>query len=747
MRRALREIRRAPARIITSVFALALAVAAMGVFAIPAVASSALRASVDTDRMSNIVLSTTDTDGVDLGAVVGDMANVAAYDGQVLTEIGIGQTRGAALTTPLLMPLLGFDPAAQDVDLVSVSVGRLPARPGEIVVAPDVADVGDRIEAMASDGHTADLHVVGIGSTSIWSGEDVAFATLPTARNLAGVSGYDRVVVRASDDGSAALDATTDALRDRFSADGVSFTSMPVTIPDGTHPIESDIRQVSTLIGFLGIVAGLVALVLLGSTTTTLITERTGEVAVMRALGARGRLVRRRLRRLAIGIAVAATVVGIPLGIVISNVIARLVLQEFVGITPGIGVSVPVVVASAVFALVGARLVAGGAARRVSRVPLATALRDRDGRPFGRRLAERITARSRIGGLLDRAALRNLVHRRARSAAIFAEITAAVAALLVIASLATTVNAFNDAEFEPWAWTSRTTIAGQGLDIDAAAVAAEPSSEPAIESVGLVDGWDVDVIGLERDTAMIDRTVDHGTWLIAPGEVVVSTGFAEHVGADVGDDLIVSLATGPTTHRVVGLHPLRGRTLFVDVGELADDLGQPGRANVVLSTAESPDLDLGSLTTTSLLADRTADDTGRTAILLIFGAIGVVVVSVAGLAVASGVAVTIFERRREIAAIRAIGGRSRDVVRLVSAELLPLAAAGLGVGVLAGYVGSDAIMRSFENADAVEIGLVFASSAIPAAAAVVVVGCLVISLLMVRRIGRTSLAETLRTAT
>jgi hypothetical protein len=86
-------------------------------------------------------------------------------------------------------------------------------------------------------------------------------------------------------------------------------------------------------------------------------------------------------------------------------------------------------------------------------------------------------------------------------------------------------------------------------------------------------------------------------------------------------------------------------------------------------------------------------------------------------------------------------------MRIVSAELLPLAAAGLGAGVVAGYLGSEAIMRSFENADAVEIGLVFASSAIPIAAVVVVVGCLTISSAMVRRIGRTSLAETLRSAT
>jgi putative ABC transport system permease protein len=79
MRRMFRGIGRAPVRIVTSVFALALAVGAIGVFAIPEVASSSLRASVETDRLANLVLSTTDTGGVDLDAVVGDATNVAAH--------------------------------------------------------------------------------------------------------------------------------------------------------------------------------------------------------------------------------------------------------------------------------------------------------------------------------------------------------------------------------------------------------------------------------------------------------------------------------------------------------------------------------------------------------------------------------------------------------------------------------------------------------------------------------------------
>ena len=738
-----REIGRAPARIVTSVFALALAVGAIGVFAIPTVASSSLRASVDDDQMSNLVLSITDSGPVDVDAVVGDAADVAAYEGQLLVDVGVGTGPRGAVT----LPVVGIDPADQDVDIVSVTAGRLPGGPDEIVVADGFADVGDRVAATASDGHEVELRVVGIGGTSYWSGADVGFTTLSAARDLAGISGFNRVAVRATDDSADALRAVADDLRSRFAAEAVTFTEMPVSIPDGTHPIEGDIDQVSTLIGFLGIVAGLVALVLLGSTTTTLITERTREVAVMRALGARNRELRRRLRRLAVGIAAAAVVVGVPLGIAISNVIARLVLQEFVGITPAIGVSVPVVAASVVFALAGARIVAGGAARRVSRIPLATALRDRDGQPFGRRRTERLTARSRLGGLLDRAALRNLVHRRSRSAAIFAEITAAVAALLIIASLATTINAFNAAEYEPWAWTTQTAVAGDGLDIDAGSVASDPLSEPGIETVGEFNGWEVDLVGLRPDTVMLDRSVDAGTWLSGPGDVVMSTGFAERVGVGIGDDVAVAMATGTSTYRVVGFHPLRGRTLFFDVERLAADLGGPGRSNVVYSTGDGPAVDVGTLTTTAVLTDRTADDSGRSAILLIFGAIGVIVVSVAGLAVASGVAVNVFERRHEFATIRAIGGRSRDVMRVVSAELLPLAVAGIAAGVVAGYLGSDAIMASFEQADAVEIGLVFASAAIPAAAGVVLVGCVAISALMVRRIDRRSLAETLRSAT
>jgi putative ABC transport system permease protein len=746
MRQTLREFKRAPARIITSILALALALGAMGVFAIPAVASSSLRDTVGRDAMANIVLDTTPTGATDAVTLAESVPGVDDALGQVVVEVGTGADDPGST----LLPVIGRDLTDGSVDRVSATVGRLPTRTGEALVTDGVAAVGDSLAVTAPDGRRSDLVVVGVGGTSFWAGESAAFTTLDTATDLAGITGYNRIVVRSSDTAADSLRVTSDALRDRLAAEGVTLTTLPLTVPNGTHPIEAAIEQVSTLIGFLGIVAGLVALVLLGSTTNTLITERTREAAVMRALGARNRPLRRRLRRLAVAIAVAAVVIGLPLGIVIANVIARMVMQEFLDITPGLAVSVPVLVASAVFALGGAALVASRAARRVTKIPLATALRDRDGSPFGRRWAERTVAKGRLGGLLERAALRNAVHRRSRSVAIIAQVAAAVAALLVIASLATTVNAYNASEYEAWSWNTRTTVAGNGLDIDAASmaavVAADPSAEPAVESIGEVDGWEVDLVGLEPDTVMIDRTVDRGAWIQGGDDVVVSTGFAERAGIDIGDDLDVRIATGIVAYRVVGLHPLSGRSIIVDGDTLAGDLGRPGRANVVLSNADAPNEALGGLATTTYFDAYASDDSGRSALLLIFGAIGLVVAAVAGLAVASSLAVNVYERRHEFAAVRAIGGRSRAVMQIVSAELLPLAALGVLAGVALGYLGAWAIMDSFERADAVEIGFTFADGALPAIAVTVVLGCLLIGALTVRRVSRQSVAATLRSA-
>ena len=166
MRQAYREFRRAPARIITSVLALALALGAMGVFAIPAVASSSLRETVGRDRMADLVLSTTDTGTTDVVAIAESIDGVEGVRAEVAVAVGTGPVRtGAAL-----LPLVGRDLDDHDVDVISATSGRLPSAANEVLVADGVAEVGETIEVTTSDQRRRALVVVCLGGTSFWAG-------------------------------------------------------------------------------------------------------------------------------------------------------------------------------------------------------------------------------------------------------------------------------------------------------------------------------------------------------------------------------------------------------------------------------------------------------------------------------------------------------------------------------------------------------------------------------------------------
>ena len=117
-----------------------------------------------------------------------------------------------------------------------------------------------------------------------------------------------------------------------------------------------------------------------------------------------------------------------------------------------------------------------------------------------------------------------------------------------------------------------------------------------------------------------------------------------------------------------------------------------------------------SRTADQLAAD---DRAGRDAIVMIFGAIGVIVAGVAALAVLSSMTVSLFERRHELAAMQAIGARRRRLRGLLVRELLPIGVVGLVGGLALGALGTRGIIGSFEASNAVDIGVVDATGCDP----------------------------------
>ena len=626
------------------------------------------------------------------------------------------------------------------MDVLQISDGRLPTGFGEIATTPATGDIGETIVVSG-----ASYEIVGHGSTLWWSDSDVLYADIATAEPLVG--GTNRLAVTAADDSADELRRVSEAIRERLQAAGANYTEFPEYLPNGSTPIDADIEQVSMLIGLLGVFAGLIALVLLAGTTNTLITERSREVAVMRALGGRNRPLRRRLRRIAMGITAAALVIGLPLGVFISNLIARMVLEEFVGITPDFAIDWRVLVGSAVGALLGARLVSARAARRVTNQPLATALRDRDGAPFGERWAHRAMTRIPTGGLLGRIAARTSLRRPGRTIAVVTQISAAVGAAFLIPSLVSSVNGFNTSSQAPWQWESMSGARDSGLPIDTSTDIG-PDTEFGVWTEGEIDDWNVDVYGVQPVTDMFVADLRGGSWL-RPGDrsVVMSAGFAERRGYDLGDRIELDLAGGPVEYTVIGTVEDFGRAVYIDRHVVAADLGAPGMANIVWSGASEPALDVPVALWTATADEIAADDAaGRDAIVMIFGAIGVIVAGVAALAVMSSMIVSLFERRHELAAMQALGASRRRLRFLLFRELAALGVLGLIGGLALGAYGTRGIIGSFEASNAVNIGVVDSIGAIPFISAGTFVGLGLLAMIVVRSAARRPVAVTLRGA-
>jgi len=733
MKAMLRQFRRAPGRIAASIFALALAVGAIGVLAVPAVSEGTLHEAVGRDGLGDIIVDTTPLDADDLAAV-NAVDEVVAAEGQANVAV--------RLADGTLTRMIGLDFDHQTMDLVQLSVGRLPAADDEVVATPALGALGETVRANGRP-----YEIVGHGTTLWWSDSDVLFARFDTAAEFTG--GANRLVVTAADDGDDELRALAADIRTTLQAEGENFAEFPIYLPNGSTPIDQDIEQVSVLIGLLGVFAGGVALVLLASTTNTLITERTREVAVMRALGARNRPLRRRLRRIAVGITGIALVIGLPLGVVISNYVARMVLEEFVGITPALAVDWWVLGGSAVGALVAARLVAARAARRVTALPLAEALRDRDGSPFGARRSHRLLGRLPTGGLLGRIAIRTSVRTPARTAAVTVQVAAAVGAAFLIPTLVTSINEFNTATLASWRWESVAIARDPGLPLPAEdGLDTTGRSEAGIWKDGEIAGKDGNVFGIAPDTEFFDVELRDGSW-IEPGtrEVLLSAGTAERRGVEVGDDVEVMLAGGPVSYVVAGTVDDYAVAVYVDRDVLAADLGEPGMANVVWSASDAPRLAVDQPVWIDTAAGLAAEDeAARTAIVGIFGAIAVIVVGVAGLAVMSSLTVNLFERRHEFAAMQAIGARRSRLRRLIVTELAPVAAVGITGGLLIGALGARGIIGSFEASNAIDIGVVDAVGMIPFIVAGTLLGLGLIAVLVVRSSARRPIAVTLRGA-
>lgn len=298
--------------------------------------------------------------------------------------------KGSGLLVADGTPIVGSGPSIltswSNVDGFNLRSGTAPDAPDEVVIDEATAsahqiEIGDTVRVQAD--RDATLHVVGtagFGDADGLPDSTVAMTALGTAQRLLalgdGVSQVDVIAETAGSSGAVSVAELSDELRDRLGPD-VDVTSSQDTAAASADAAQAQLGYISAALLALAAAALVIGAFLIANTFTVLVTQRTRELAVMRAAGATGRQVRTSILGEAAVLGVAGSVAGIGTGVLAAKGLRALLAAAGATVPDGpTVVSARTLIVAVAVGLVVTVLAALSAARRASRVSPVLAMRE-----------------------------------------------------------------------------------------------------------------------------------------------------------------------------------------------------------------------------------------------------------------------------------------------------------------------------------------------------------------------------------
>ncbi|GGU50645.1 FtsX-like permease family protein [Lentzea flava] len=258
------------------------------------------------------------------------------------------------------------------------------------------------------------------------------------------------------------------------------------------------------------------------------------------------------------------------------------------------------------------------------------------------------------------------------------------------------------------------------------AVVVGPDGQAVVDKPSFGHNWESAVLA--------PFTLTQGRAPAADDEVVLDSGLAARAGTQVGGEVKVMTRSAPVSYRVSGVAEGRGdrqASVFFSSAKASELAGRPDQVSAigVLTTGDVTDRIEDMLAddhvTVSTGADRSAaefDDVSQTkAILaLIAGSFGGYAVLVAIFVVASTLALTVEQRRREFALLRAVGATPRQIRTMIGLETLVVSLAAGVLGSLLSIAVSHGLRSAFAAIGVVPHDFALSISPIPLLAALLI---------------------------
>jgi putative ABC transport system permease protein len=785
-RKSVSDLTRRRARALFAVAALALAVASLGLFALPTLMNRAMNDEIAANKLADVTVT---VKPLPLTAArlqaLQTLPNVLAFAPRTTfsTRVYVGARRQKAF-------LIGEDSFAnQTVDAVAVTSGSAPGRGAVLSDVQNasygrgVGGAGGSVRVFARNGSVVSVPISGTGR-SLTGAQIVAqdgfvtlYATAQTVSALSGTPGYTRLAFRLRDQSLPAAHRTVTAIRQYLQTvpGFTGFTDLPEIRTPGDWPGKSSFTKITNILYVVTLLALLGALVLVSSTMSTLVGEQTNEIATMKAIGARQRQIRRVYLRTAMLLGAIGAIAGAVFGILLSWGLTSYFASSLFAISAPLSVDLPVVVASIALGVIGPPLAALPAVRRAARLPLAETLQATGSAtgPEGR--LDRLLRRARFMPRTAQIGLRGVTRRRRRSITTALQVSLAVATLLAFLSLATSVSNTVNQSWNSFRFNiDAGSMLGQALPPSAKALI---TSVPGVARVQPLLNNSINLRGQDGyvwalpDKPLYSFHLVSGR-LLTPADtrtqarvVVLEQSIAHASNTHLGQRVTVSTAAGPVQLNVVGIvsdQQNNGTVLYAPLSTMQSVLHTPGAVNEYWIQTTSANHNLIDQTSTRLqdafaahglqmstqieyvgAANDRAGYRGVTTAIIV---LGLLIVAISMVALINTMTMVVLERTREIGILRCIGAHARDVRRIFATEGLTVALAGWLIGIPLGFGLAHAVVSLAENVFNEHVLFTFPALNIPIA----LIGTLILALLVMqiplRRAVRFKPGEALRYA-
>jgi putative ABC transport system permease protein len=719
------DLSRRRARTILTALSLALAVASFGILAIPSLMNEAMTSEVAGARLNDLSVP---VDDVSLSpaqlAQLARLPNVTAVTARssFLTRAIIGNRRVDA-------EIWGVpDFTNQPIDQVVTA-----SRPGAGQVLVDVQDAqrgiwrsntGGTVRLQAANGSLQALTVVGSGRSLPFSQDTITnhlvlYATQPTVQELGDFRGVNHLELRLRDAGGQAAQTTVDAVRTFLARqpNPTQFSNVPAIRTPGDWPLKSIFIQRSKILVILTVIAVLSAALLLANTIRTMIVEQTGQIGVMRAVGASRRDIQNSYLRTALLLALLGVVIGVPLGIGLAYLLVSVFARMIFGVSPAFRIDWPVAGAGALIGVGGVVLVTRLTLRRALRTPVAEALESEGlAAAFGDSPIDRTLVHTGALPPPVRIGVRNIARHKDRSATTIVQIALAVATLLGLLSLALAVSRTTDQSWNVLNYdiTLATQTGGRPYGLATIAAVRDQPGVAGVEAAYLSQmsyhGQTLYAWGLPA-TSFVDEPLTAGRWLSARDEkngahvIIVGSAAARVWHLHPGSTVTLNAAGGPSTFNVIGVggsNAANGFNVYTTAAALQAAADHPGDVNTLLIRASDKSHSAidslagrleDSLTGSGYISrsqvmysGRANDQASAHTMLVIVELVGLLIVAISMLGLVNTVTMNILGRTREIGVLRCLGARARDLRRIFRTETITLALIGYTLAIPLGWV-------------------------------------------------------------